>query len=270
MDRTAAETHIETLEWVDKKNEERAARGARPISLPQETDTPETSEGSPDPTAENLQILVQRAETEHWDNFGFWAFRVHFSDPDLWEGFEAGFFHLLNEGIAAAPAESGMSRLDDNVMVRFVSDEDIANQGPEGVSYAYQLCIDEEQGPEDDEDADAEGWPEAPEPGMVTSMCLMVDEECMRSVVGRTPGSTPFVKAVDASLHRSEGKKLPYSGCFKVAVRSLITKFYAALLLYDPADIAATVPDSGVWTDIGPFDRDRESTKLEKLSAARE
>lgn len=66
------------------------------------------------------------------------------------------FFELLNKGITAAPTESGMSCLDDNVMIRFVSDENLANQGPGGVFSAYQLCIDEDQSSEDvAEDAQA-------------------------------------------------------------------------------------------------------------------
>lgn len=62
------------------------------------------------------------------------------------------FFELLNKGITAAPTESGMSCLDDNVMIRFVSDEALADRSPQGVSYAYPLSI-------VDVDQFPEGWP---------------------------------------------------------------------------------------------------------------
>lgn len=268
MDRTAAETHLETQQWVDKKNTERAARGARPITLPASPGgSAEVAQGEPDPTEENLRILVKRVQAEGWKTFGFWAFRTHFSNETLWESFEAAFMELLDEGIAAAPADSGIAQLDDNVMVRFVSDEIIANQGPEGVSYAYELCLDDADSDDDEQDDDAGDWPDEPEPGMRTRMCLMVDEEVMRSVIDRKPGSTPFIKAVDASLHQQGSQPLPYAGTFKVAISSLITKFYAALLVYDVADVASAVRD-GVWTDTGPFDREREGRKLQKLTAS--
>lgn len=273
MDRTAAEHHVEFQGWVEKENEERATRGVCPISLPGDSQEQESAQVQtvlpvdvPDPTKENLELLVARVESAGWENFGFWAFRVDYSDEALWERFDVEFFKLLNEGIQAAPVESGMSRIDDNVFIRYVSDEDLANQGPEGISYAYQLSL-EDDPPDEDDDESAEGWPKTPEPGMTTSMCLMLDEESMRSVVDRKPGSTPFVKAVNATLCQPKGKTLPYPGSFKVAVTSLITKFYPALMLYDPADVAATARD-GLWTDIGPFDSDRESRKAARLSAA--
>lgn len=94
----------------------------------------------------------------------------------------------------------------------------MAGESPERVAYAYRLCAEMD----DDEEEDRL------EVGLHTRMCLMVDGECMRSVVDAKPGSpAPFMKAVDIVLGE---QRLSYPGTFKVAIASLITDFYPALL----------------------------------------
>jgi hypothetical protein len=74
----------------------------------------------------------------------------------------------------------------------------------------------------------------------------MVDEECMRSVVGWMNGdgrSVPFVKAVDVMLGDEE---LGYSGVFRVAIASLFTEFFVAQV--ECGETVELVPaGDGVW-----------------------
>ncbi|KAI7245834.1 hypothetical protein KC365_g43 [Hortaea werneckii] len=93
--------------------------------------------------------------------------------------------------------------------MRIVSDEALEDQRPEGVARAYRTCMEEEDEREGSEDED-DGWGDRIEPGLTTSMCLFVDGECIRSVVEETAGSTPFVKAVDATL--GMGQRHEYTG----------------------------------------------------------
>jgi hypothetical protein len=78
----------------------------------------------------------------------------------------------------------------------------------------------------------------------------MVDEECMRSVVGwreGDEGSLPFVKAVDVMLGDEE--ELGYSGVFRVAIQSLFTEFYVAQV--ECGEMVELVPaGDGVWRGV--------------------
>lgn len=139
----------------------------------------------------------------------------------------------------------------------------MANHSPEDVAFNYLLSLQ----PKNDDDGhvfevvdDDDVSPDL-EPGLRTSMCLMVDEECMRSVVERTPDSTPFLKAVDPLL--ATDQELDYPGVFKVSIASLITKFYPALSEYTPDELAPKTED-GIWTELGPFDREREWKRMER------
>ena len=92
------------------------------------------------------------------------------------------------------------------------------------------------------------------EPGLTTSMCIMVDEEFIRSVLDKS--ATPFVKAVDVATGAGQ--------VTKIAIASLIPAFYAALLVYNSADAASKVSDDGIWRSIGPWDQEMEGRKVLK------
>jgi hypothetical protein len=107
-----------------------------------------------------------------------------------------------------------------------VSNEALRDITPEQVAIAYR-SLEDGDGDGDgvvDENGNG-GVPEDRiEPGLRTNVCLMVDEECMRSIVAwRETGSVPFVKAVDVLLGEED---IVYSGCFRVAITSLFTEFY--------------------------------------------
>ncbi|KAJ5295310.1 LysM domain protein, partial [Penicillium antarcticum] len=244
MDRRVAETKIISAQNLAPINEKRIARGAAPIQPPPSEPEPESSQIQPqDPTLENLQTLVETIESENWTDVGFLMFRTDYSNEDLWNEFLEKFNTILDASIEDAPAESGLSRIADCVFMKIVDDDLFANESPERVAFAYRLCA------EDTEDNDPD---DRLAPGLHTRMCLFVDGECMRSVVGSGSAGNDgdrvaFVKAVDVMLGLDgvDGN-LSFTGVFKVAVRSLITKFYAALLAC--AETVDLVPaGDGVW-----------------------
>ncbi|KAI7090298.1 hypothetical protein KC356_g1720 [Hortaea werneckii] len=262
MERRAAETHIETAKWLDEKNAKRMARGAAPLPYPDDTmasgEDAEAPSHVPDPATENLANLINHVEDSNLDLIGFVLFRTDYADEQSWEGFEKGFYELLDAGIATACGESAaFKRIEEKVFMRIVSDEALEDQRPEGVTRAYRTCM-------EDEDED-DGWGEKIEPGLTTSMCLFVDEESIRSVVEKQTGSTPFVKAVDATL--GTGQRHEYPGTIKVAITSLMPAFYAALLGYNIADVASKGPDDGVWRNIRPWDAKLEGRRIREMSA---
>ncbi|KAI7351540.1 hypothetical protein KC354_g12434 [Hortaea werneckii] len=269
MKRRAAETHLETIKWLDEKNAKRIARGAAPLPYPddikagrQDEEAPPTN--LPDPAAENLANLVNHVEDSELDLIGFVLFRTHYTDEQSWEAFENGFYELLDEGIATACGQSvEFKRIEDKVFMRIVSDDALEDQSPEGVARAYRTCMEEDESDSDDDEEDS--WGDEIEPGLTTSMCLFVDEECIRSVVDKSAGSTPFVKAVDGTL--GLGQTREYQGTIKVAITSLMPAFYAALLGYNIVDVASKVSDDGVWRDIGLWDEDLEGSRLQEMSS---
>ncbi|KAL5364430.1 hypothetical protein BJX96DRAFT_132632 [Aspergillus floccosus] len=229
MERQAAEAKLINAQNMARINERRIARGLSPMQMPSSpaddaapVGTGEDEADQTDSTTlDNLGTLILLVEEEDWPDFGFLVFRTHYSDELLWEKFLAQYEAILDEGIIAAPAGYGIDRIRDRIFLKFVSDEAMAGESPARVAYAYRLCVEEM-----DDDAEEDRL----EPGLHTRMCLMVDEECMRSVVDMGPGSrspAPFMKAVDVTLGE---QRLSYSGTFKVAIASLITKFYPALL----------------------------------------
>lgn len=268
MDRRAAETHIDTLKWFDEKNAKRIARGAAPIPYPDdiagepgEHQQPSQQVDIPDPATGNLTNLIDLVEESDLDVIGFVLFRTHYSDQQSWDVFEKGFYELLDEGIAATSAESGFNRVEDKVFMRIVSDDSLEGQSPEGVSGAYRMCMEEDETTDGDDEND---WGDKVEPGLTTNMCLLIDEECVRSVLNKTAGSTPFVKAVDSTM--GMGQALEYGGTVKVAITSLVPAFYAALLVYSAIDVASKVSDDGIWRNIGPWDPDIEGRRALQLS----
>lgn len=94
MERRAAETHIETVKWLDEKNDKRMARGAAP--LPHPTDIiaggqdAEAPTNMPDPATENLTNFLNHVEDSKLDLIGFVLFRTHYTDEQSWEAFEKG------------------------------------------------------------------------------------------------------------------------------------------------------------------------------------
>ncbi|KAI7352669.1 hypothetical protein KC354_g11902 [Hortaea werneckii] len=229
MERRAAETHIETVKWLDEKNDKRMARGAAP--LPHPTDIiaggqdAEAPTNMPDPATENLTNFLNHVEDSKLDLIGL----------------------LLDEGIATACGGSAdFKRIEEKVFMRIVSDEALEDQRPEGVARAYRTCMEEEDEREGSEDED-DGWGDRIEPGLTTT------------------GSTPFVKPVDATL--GMGQRHEYTGTIKVAITSLMPAFYAALLGYDVADVASKGSDDGIWRNIGPWDAELEGRRIREMSA---
>ena len=269
MKRRAAETHIETIKWLDEKNAERIARGAAPVPYPNDIMASEQGEEAPinlpDPATENLSNLINHVEDSNLDLIGFVLFRTHYTNEQRWEAFETGFYELLDEGIATACDESAdFKRIEDRVFMRIVSDDALENQPPEGVARAYRTCMEEDEGSESEDDEEG-AWGEKIEPGLTTSMCLFVDEECIRSVVDKTAGSSPFVKAVDGML--GMGQRHEYQSTIKVAITSLMPAFYAALLGYKIVDVASKVSDDGIWRNIGPWDPELEGRRIQELGS---
>jgi hypothetical protein len=256
MDRVAAEHHAQTLKWFDELNAKRIARGAPPKPYPSDEhdsaagrrgDQSQSSQQVPDPASENLTNLLDHVEGSDFEIFGFVLFRTYYACDELsWEAFKEGFFELLDEGIAAAPAD--FNRVEDKVFIRIVSDRSLKNMTSEGVVLAYLVCMEEEE-PTDGDDED--DWGDVIEPGLTTKMCLYVDEECIRSVVDKA--ATPFVKAVDVTTDKGR--------TIKVAITSLVPAFYAALLVYTSADVASKVSGDGIWRNIRPWDAEIESRR---------
>ncbi|GAB1738152.1 hypothetical protein NU219Hw_g2683t1 [Hortaea werneckii] len=242
MKRGAAESHLETVKRFDGQNAERIARGAAPLPYPDDIIAVEQGQeepsNPPDLATENLTNLINHVEDSELDLIGFVLFRTHFTDEQGWEVFENGFNELLDEGVAAACGESAdFKRIEDKVFMRIVSDEALGNQPSEGVARAYRMCMEKDEVSESEDGEDV--WGDEIEPGLTTSMCLFVDEECIRSVIDKQAGSTPFVKAVDGTL--GMGQPHEYKRTFKVAIASLMPAFYAALLGYDIVDVASKV-----------------------------
>lgn len=195
-------------------------------------------------------------EDSDLDVIGLVLFRTYNSDEQSWDAFETGFYELLDKGIAAAPAESGFNRIEDKTSMRIVPDDSLEGQSPEGVSRAYRMCMEEDETTEDDDEND---WGDEIEPGLTTSMCLLIDEECIKSVINKTTRSTPFLKAIDVTM--GMGQTLEYEGTIKVAITSLVPAFYAALFAYNAIDVAFKVSDDGIWRNIGPWDPDMEGRR---------
>ncbi|KAI6811558.1 hypothetical protein KC332_g14282 [Hortaea werneckii] len=269
MERRAAETHMETVKWLDEKNAKRIARGATPLPYPndivargQDEEAPPTS--LPDPATESLKTLINHVKDSNLDLIGFVLFRTHYTHEQRWEAFETGFYELLDEGIATACDESAdFKRIEEKVFMRIVSDDALENQPSEGVARAYRTCMEDEVS--DSEDDEEDTWGEKIEPGLTTSMCLFVDEECIRSVVDKTAGSSPFVKAVDGTL--GMGQRQEYKGTIKVAITSLMPAFYAALLGFRIVDVASQVSEDGIWRNMGPWDPELEGRRIQERSS---
>lgn len=139
---------------------------------------------------QNLANLIQHVEVSNLEIFGFVLFRTASSDKNTWNAFEKGVYELFDESIAAVPTTSGFSRLDDKVFIRIVADNGLDGQPPEGAARAYIMCMEQEnEAPGDGSD---HGWGDEITPGLTTSMCLMIDDECVRSVVNTAMRSTPL------------------------------------------------------------------------------
>ncbi|EPS28945.1 hypothetical protein PDE_03891 [Penicillium oxalicum 114-2] len=243
MERQAAEAKLISAQNMARVNERRLGRGALPVQIPSSHPAdnavqPATGEAGADQILENLEALVELVEEEDWSDFGFLVFRTHYSDEPLWENFMAQYDEFLDQGINAAPVESGIERIRDRIFLKFVSDEAMAGEPPARVAYAYRLSVEEM-----DDDAENDRL----EPGLHTRMCLMVDEECLHSVVdvkSKPSSPAPFLKAVDVTLGE---RQLMYSGTFKVAIASLITKFYPALLTCEDIVELAPPTEDAIW-----------------------
>lgn len=200
-----------------------------------------------EPYTTRLKQLVDLVEEEGWNDFGFLLFRTHYNDEKLWNAFLEAKDQILSEAITNAPAESGLSRITDKMFLKQVSNEALRDITPEQVAIAYRSL---EDGAAVDDAANGGMSEDRLEPGLRTNVCLMADEECMRSVVrwmNGDSGSVPFVKAVDVMLGDEE--ELGYSGVFRVAIQSLFTEFYVAQV--ECGEMVELVPaGDGVWRGV--------------------
>ncbi|KAH0011088.1 hypothetical protein KCU78_g10144, partial [Aureobasidium melanogenum] len=205
------------------------AAGAPPPQFSSETDLVEPPQ---------QHALVELVEENHWNYFGFVMFRTYFGDEQLWEQFRDLWDPLLQHGFDVAPASKGLDRVRHKLLIKIVDDEMTDGAKAEGVASAYRLFTEDEEEVDEDEKL---------EPGLKTRMCLFVDEQCMHSVTTPSPGTPPYVKAVDVGLGSTTQ---PRSGAvFRVAIKDLVTHFYPALWLSDIADIADLRPlkEDQVW-----------------------
>ncbi|KAH0343644.1 hypothetical protein KCU83_g8777, partial [Aureobasidium melanogenum] len=207
------------------------AAGAPPPQFSSETDQVER--------LPQEHALVKMVEDNNWNDFGFVLFRTYFGDEQLWERFRDLWDPLLQHGFDVAPASKGLERVRDKLLIKIVDDEMTDGVKAEGVASAYRLFTEDED--ELDED-------ERLEPGLKTRMCLFVDEQCMCSVTTPSPGTRPYVKAVDVELG-STTQQRP-GAVFRVAIKDLVTHFYPALWLSDIVDIADLRPlkEDQVWS----------------------
>lgn len=185
------------------------------------------------PCTNRLNQLVTLVEEEAWSDFGFVLFRTDYTNEQQWQAFLEAKDQILSEAITNAPPESGLSRITDRMYLKQISNEALAGITPEQVAIAYRSL----------EEAEGESSEDGIEPGLRTNVCLMVDGECMRSVV---EGEVPFVKAVDVLLGEEEVEEAAYSGVFRVAICSLFTEFYLAQV--ECGEVGELVPEGdGVW-----------------------
>ncbi|XWW92083.1 hypothetical protein V2A60_000005 [Cordyceps javanica] len=273
--RALVEVNIAAVKHMVEINKRRAARGAPPLplrpELAQDLDFDPPLEEPPvdQSVIDNGYIIdcVYEMEDLALDDYGFNILRTYYGDEQLWETFQEGFHEKMQRGIAEAPLEcsEAMQRLDDNILTRISQNPEFIDKGPADVSQAFQIFFLQPDDPEDidpEEDTQTdqdEQWSDEIGPGIVTSMCLMVDRPSMESIVG----DASYVIAVDARLHT--GNDLGYRGYFKVAINALMPKFYAALHRYELVDIAAAVDIDGIWRGMGTFNADREFEYIEKL-----
>ncbi|KAJ2972998.1 hypothetical protein NQ176_g6847 [Zarea fungicola] len=193
--------------------------------------------------------------------YGFHLARTYYGDQDLWLAFKDKFDDQVEQGAAAVPAASArvMDRLRAKFLFRFADDKAYDGHTPQEVAAAFQIFEDEddegedvtvedmtldddnEESEDEDENEDAQSNPEDGGPGIVRSLCLMVNKESMRS----QNEATPYVVAVDAMLHT--GVDLGYPGYFKVAISALMPHLYAAVARHSLEDVAAAVDQDGIW-----------------------
>jgi hypothetical protein len=74
------------------------------------------------------------------------------------------------------------------------SDASLKDATPFVVTGTYLICFEEEEATDSD---DEDRWGDVVQPGLTKKICLMADEECVRSVLDKS--ATPFVKAVDVT-----------------------------------------------------------------------
>ncbi|KAF1738291.1 hypothetical protein CRV24_000215 [Beauveria bassiana] len=226
------------------------------------------ADAADDVSLANMQRLVRHVEAAQWAEIGFLVFRTYYADEPLWERFQQRFGEVVDGGLVSAPAAAGLlARISGRVKLPLVSDYALVDLGPGGIAHIYRDSVSNLDGDDDDDESEEKGEEEGEEgdddegghlasldPGLRMPMCIMVDQECLRSMAGEKEeeedGAVPYVKAVDVRL--ATNKDLGYSGSFKVAVGALMSHFYAALQFYEPVDISAAVDKStGIWTGMG-------------------
>ncbi|KAI5211073.1 hypothetical protein AUEXF2481DRAFT_652933 [Aureobasidium subglaciale EXF-2481] len=163
--------------------------------------------------------LVKLIEEAGWDDNGPVVSRTYLADASLWKQFIELWDPILQCTMDAAPDSAGFECIGDRLQVRIVDDEALGNKCPDDVAFAHRLC-------EDDDDSEEVGFLE---PGLRTRMCLFVDQECMESVTAPRADALLFVKAVSVRLGTTRWPEQAFVS--KVAIESLITEVYPALLL---------------------------------------
>lgn len=265
MERKVQEARQEAALILYEARTWRAAHGIAALAV----DGAAGPSAAPGPADTDLtQRLVRRVEAAQWAEMGFLVFRTFYADEPLWASFQQLFSTFVDGGILAAAPGTDLARISSRVKLPLVSDYALVDLGPGGIAQIYRDSVsnldsddsDDEEGAEEEDEG---GHLASLDPGLRMPMCLMVDEECLRSMVHEDEGTVPFVKAVDARL--ATNRDLRYPGWFKVAVGALMPRFYAAAHFYEPVDMAAAVDQrTGLWTGMGNV----QSTKKDEHGTA--
>ncbi|KAL2825736.1 hypothetical protein BDW59DRAFT_69709 [Aspergillus cavernicola] len=173
--------------------------------------------------------LVKILERGQLSKFGFVLFRTYYRDEASWQQFVEEYERILRAELNSAGSNSAGDTHDilKKVRMDIVSDDCMENKVPAHIAFAYRLFEDIE-------------------PGLKTKMCLIVDKECIESVTLNDSQSVPFVKAVDVILGADAESAFPC--VIKVAISSLLARFYPALANCDTVWEIATEGDS-IWKD---------------------
>lgn len=118
MQRMAAENKLISDRNMTIINDDRAARGAPPISQEQR----------------DLHPLVKQVESSGFQDFGFILFRTDYSNEARWQRFVEEYDPLLQRGMDNASPESGIDRIRDKLFIKIVDDDVLDSSSPADVA----------------------------------------------------------------------------------------------------------------------------------------
>jgi hypothetical protein len=159
--------------------------------------------------------------------WGFVLLRATYGDDEHWEAFKTRFWELLKKSVDPE-MEVGWERIRDDLRVEMVEDVALDHAGlAERNKYVHihihcvilvsclQSLLD---------------------PGLDLQMFLVVDEDCIRSVLDQDGDGVPFVLAQDVEYgqleeeeEEEEDVEESYPGFFKVSIDSLLNSLYVGL-----------------------------------------